>query len=316
MGPAFRTETRKSYENFVCCNRHRPCFVRYFGSGGKGRAAAHLRGNVLSRSAVGRLCFPGRGAKDAGRRRGRKPHFSRGPCQGTTNWAVPRPRLESGRRLARGPRRAGQATADPRLGRRARCLLVPFAAGAAYRIMQQPGEAMVKRLKKDPRSILVSLAATDDRRGLRLPHGAYQVRWQDGAVVVTKGNVRLMTVPLEGPLKDLYIEVPNDAMLQDLALLPSGPVPEETCARPPRRPDGTRPAELPWRQEAAERSKPAETGQTVAWNWRRRTTTETALVTSAGCRAGLVRSHRSGRRCDPWYRPCLARRQRRTAGRH
>ena len=36
-----------------------------------------------------------------------------------------------------------------------------------------------------------------------------------------------MTVPLEGPAKALYIEVPGDAALHNLALLHTGPVPEE-----------------------------------------------------------------------------------------
>ncbi len=44
--------------------------------------------------------------------------------------------------------------------------------------------------------------------------GAYQIRCQHGAVVVTKGNVRLMTVPLEGPVKALYLECPATRSLQ------------------------------------------------------------------------------------------------------
>ncbi len=99
-----------------------------------------------------------------------------------------------------------------------------FPAGAAYRITQQPSEAVTKQ---DPRLALDWLLTTDDRRGLRLPPGAYQIHCQDGAVVVTKGNVRLLTAPLQGAVKNLYIEVPDYAMLQDLALFRSGPVPEE-----------------------------------------------------------------------------------------
>ena len=117
-------------------------------------------------------------------------------------------------------------------------------AGAAYRITQQPGEAL---LKQDVRLGLATLLTTDDRRGARLPHAAYQVRCQDRAVVVTKGNIRVMTVPLEGPPKSIYLQVPNDAMLHDLAIFRSGPAPEEIS--PPHRVvlDGRRPTELPWK---------------------------------------------------------------------
>ena len=117
-------------------------------------------------------------------------------------------------------------------------------AGAAYRITQQPGEAL---LKQDVRLGLAALLTTDDRRGARLPHAAYQIRCQDRAVVVTKGNIRVMTVPLEGPPKSIYLQVPNDAMLHDLAIFRSGPAPEEIS--PPHRVvlDGRRPTELPWK---------------------------------------------------------------------
>jgi len=118
-------------------------------------------------------------------------------------------------------------------------------AGAAYRITQQPGEAM---LRQNVRLGLASLVTTDDRRGARLPHAAYQIRCQQQAVVVTKGDVRLMTVPLEGPATNLYLQVPNDATLQDLALFRTGPVPEEISA--PHRIvfDSRQPAGLPWKE--------------------------------------------------------------------
>jgi len=117
-------------------------------------------------------------------------------------------------------------------------------AGAAYRLGQQPSEAM---LKQDVRSGLATLVTTDDRRGARLPHSAYQIRCQQQAVVVTKGDVRVMTVTLEGPATDLYLQVPGDATLQDLALLRVGPVPEEL---PPAHRivlDGMQPAGLSWK---------------------------------------------------------------------
>jgi outer membrane protein assembly factor BamB len=116
-------------------------------------------------------------------------------------------------------------------------------AGAAYRIMQQPTEAMTKQ---NPRLSLASLIATDDRRGLRLTPGAYQIRCQQGAIVLTKGDVRLMTVPMEFSPKDLYVQVQGDATLQDLALLHSGPMPEEVLPVHRVVLDSKRPADLAW----------------------------------------------------------------------
>ena len=110
-------------------------------------------------------------------------------------------------------------------------------------------------------SRLASLVATDDRRGARLPPGAYQIRCQDGAVVVTKGNVRLMTVPLEGPAKALYIEVPYDATLQDLALFRSGPAPEEIAPAHRIVLDGKPPAELAWKETLPDGRPLPETGR-------------------------------------------------------
>ena len=119
-------------------------------------------------------------------------------------------------------------------------------AGAAYRITQQPGEALTKQ---DIRLSLGPLVATDDHRCARLPapNGPFQIRCQDGAVVVTKGNVRLLTVPLEGPATNLYVQVPYDATLQDLAMFRSGPAPEEIAPAHRLVLDGARPAALPWK---------------------------------------------------------------------
>jgi hypothetical protein len=118
-------------------------------------------------------------------------------------------------------------------------------AGAAYRIAQQPGDAMSRQ---EVQAGLAALVATDDRRGFRLPPGAYQIRCQDGAVVVTKGNIRVMTVPLEGPARALYLDVRNGATLYDLALLRSGPAPEEILPDHRLVLDGQQPAQLPWKE--------------------------------------------------------------------
>ena len=115
---------------------------------------------------------------------------------------------------------------------------------AAYRIAQAPHE----HIAKDPLAVFSTLVATDDRRGFRLPPGAWQIRCQEGAVVLTKGSVRVMTVPLESPAKALYLEVPWDMVLQDLALLHSGPAPEEIAPAHRVVLDGKQPSALPWKE--------------------------------------------------------------------
>ena len=123
-------------------------------------------------------------------------------------------------------------------------LLMPQFA-AAYRTTHDPGEVASKH---EALEALSALVATDDRRLMRLPHGPCQVRCQNGAVVVSVGSVRVLTVPLETPAQDLYIEVPYDITLQDLALLRTGPVPEEVSPVHRVVLDGKRPAELAWRE--------------------------------------------------------------------
>ena len=118
-------------------------------------------------------------------------------------------------------------------------------AGAAYRITDEPAEATTQQ---GFRSNLASLLTSDNRRGFRLPPGPYQIRCQQGAVVVTKGDVRLLTVPLEAAAKKLYLEVPNESTLHDLALFRSGPAPEELSFDHRLILDGKPPAQLAWKE--------------------------------------------------------------------
>jgi outer membrane protein assembly factor BamB len=119
----------------------------------------------------------------------------------------------------------------------------PF--GAAYRIAREPTGPETYR---DLRASLSALITTDDRRGVRMPESAYQIRCQDGGLVVTKGDVRLMTVPLEGPAKRLYIEAPDEATLGDLAVFRSAPAPKSNFPFHRIVLDGAQPGQLPWKE--------------------------------------------------------------------
>jgi outer membrane protein assembly factor BamB len=118
-------------------------------------------------------------------------------------------------------------------------------AGAAYRITEEPGGPGWHR---ELRQAMSALVTTDDRRGVRLPESAYQFRCQDGSVVVTKGDARVMTIPLQGPADKFYLEAPVDATLNDLALIRSGPAPDELLPNHSVILDGRQPAQLPWKE--------------------------------------------------------------------
>jgi outer membrane protein assembly factor BamB len=162
--------------------------------------------------------------------------------------------------------------------------LVLTHAGAVYHISQQPSEAWTRL---EPRARVGWLVATDDRRGSRLPAGPFQIRCQEKAIVITKGDVVIMRANMEGPAKALYLELPNDTTLHDLALFRSGP-PPETCAYPHRLVlDGTHPSQLSWKEprSAGTRFERLPDGgvELSAEN-----TTEVAMATMAVAEPGLV----------------------------
>ena len=66
--------------------------------------------------------------------------------------------------------------------------------------------------------------------------------------MLTKGDVRLLTVPLESPAKALYLEMPYDATPQDLALVRSGPAPDDISPAHRVVLDGKQPSGLPWKE--------------------------------------------------------------------
>jgi outer membrane protein assembly factor BamB len=92
------------------------------------------------------------------------------------------------------------------------------------------------------------LLATDDGRACRLLDDTYEVRCQEGSVVLTKGDVRLLTAPLGGQPLAVYLEAPQLAIFRDLAMCRSGPVPDDPI-RPHRPLPGSKPpAALPWKE--------------------------------------------------------------------
>ncbi len=73
----------------------------------------------------------------------------------------------------------------------------PRAAWAAYRILRKPGET---------RPSSYALVAVDDGRFERTLRGPFDVRHQDNALIVNRGDIRLLTAPLAGPPTDVFFE--------------------------------------------------------------------------------------------------------------
>jgi outer membrane protein assembly factor BamB len=122
---------------------------------------------------------------------------------------------------------------------------------AAYRTTWPPG-------KPPPadRPAPILLFATDEHRAERLGGGACEVRCQDGLIVLTKGDVRLMTAPLGGQPLAVYLEstgpqASQGVMLGDLAMCRSGPVPDNLPREHPLVLGKEPPAALGWREELA-----------------------------------------------------------------
>lgn len=93
-----------------------------------------------------------------------------------------------------------------------------------------------------------ALWAVDNGRCYRSRAGTVELRWHDGTLVMTRGDLVLLRAPLPGPPEDVFFE--GTAQIRGLAMVRSQPVgPARAAARPVvRRIDG--PAELDWQLKA------------------------------------------------------------------
>jgi len=88
-----------------------------------------------------------------------------------------------------------------------------------------------------------ALWALDNGRYTRSKAGTFEIRWQDGRLVMTRGDLLLLCVPLRGPPQEVYLQ--GSAMVRGMAMLRSGPAPLAPVARPVvLRSD--KPADLAW----------------------------------------------------------------------
>lgn len=86
---------------------------------------------------------------------------------------------------------------------------------AAYRAAREGAQPEPKRL---------ALLTSDGGRHERSNLGRFALRWQDGALVMTRGTARLLTVPLAAPPREVFFE--GRARFAHLSMVRSEPAPE------------------------------------------------------------------------------------------
>ncbi|HEX4129429.1 MAG TPA: PQQ-binding-like beta-propeller repeat protein [Pirellulales bacterium] len=96
---------------------------------------------------------------------------------------------------------------------------------------------------------LASLVGDDDGRFRRCGRGTVELRWQDGLIVVSRGDVLLLAVPLESPPQRVVLDTDDHtAFIDAMQFVRCEPFP---LALPPRTTSlaSSRPSELDWHKE-------------------------------------------------------------------
>ena len=83
----------------------------------------------------------------------------------------------------------------------------PWHRWAAYRTRRQPGEPIPKLEPGAPP--VVTLLATDDNRSGLSYSDTVEVRCRDGFLILSRGDIRLLTVPFAGKPTAVYLEAPG-----------------------------------------------------------------------------------------------------------
>jgi hypothetical protein len=91
------------------------------------------------------------------------------------------------------------------------------------------------------------LLGSDGGRFRGWPTNVFEVRFQEGSLVLTQGDVRVLAAAVDAPPEDVLVE--GFARLRGIRMYRGGPVPDDPL--PPRSTvlDGRPPAELPWTTE-------------------------------------------------------------------
>lgn len=111
---------------------------------------------------------------------------------------------------------------------------------AAYATTRAPGE---------PEPAQFALWATDGGRYRRCGIGTLELHYHQGNLVLTRGDVRLLSVPFEGPPGEVYLE--GAGLVRGLEMVRQAVPPPAPASRPTVF-ASAKPAELPWAMEPVE----------------------------------------------------------------
>jgi len=127
-----------------------------------------------------------------------------------------------------------------------------WASWAAYRTTRHPtGELTIGDLPHGLADAELALLCTDNGRSNRVDCGTYTIRHQDGSLVMTKGDVRLLSVPMAAPPAEVYLEG-DSLLLREITMFHSRGIPEEPLRRRSVVIRGDRPARLRWQERLPE----------------------------------------------------------------
>lgn len=111
-----------------------------------------------------------------------------------------------------------------------------------------------RRQAKEPRPVSYALVATDNDRYERSYLGPVEIRHQEGSLVVSRGDMRLLTAPLASPPAEVYFD--RRAVLRSFTMFRGEPIPDDPFLpdrkQPPRNVLGSdTPSLLTWSPIAA-----------------------------------------------------------------
>jgi len=111
---------------------------------------------------------------------------------------------------------------------------------AAYATTREAGK---------PRPAELALWGTSEDYYRRSGVGTVELHVQAGKLLLVRGDLTLLAVPMEGPPQEVYLE--GSGLVRGLALVPSNYTPEPVRTRPAVL-ESARPAELPWETKPSE----------------------------------------------------------------
>ena len=106
------------------------------------------------------------------------------------------------------------------------------------------GAFVTRRDSATPRPSQFVFAGTDDGRSLRTASGTLEVRHQNGTLILSRGNVRLLAVPLDEPPGEVYLD--RHAMFRGFTMYRGAPFPNEPEGDRPMVLRADQPASLNW----------------------------------------------------------------------